>query len=103
MPYVLAGVNLLNIDGDARNQLAYAGADIRYEPRPNVTGVVSLYPDFNQLEAQVTDIDFSYTEKFRTDPRPFFRKDQHTLDLTEVTSIQIGYRISMLAGNLLHK
>lgn len=74
MPYVLAGVNLLNIDGEARNRLAYAGADIRYEPRPNVTGVVSLYPDFNQLEAQVTDIDFSYTEKFRTDPRPFFQE-----------------------------
>ena len=50
------------------------GVDIRYEPRPNITGVVSLYPDFSQLESQVTNIDFSYTEKYRADPRPFFQE-----------------------------
>jgi hypothetical protein len=74
LPYVLAGVNIPNIKGDDREKLAYAGATIRYEPKPNVTAVVSLHPDFSQLETQVTDIDFSYTEKFRPDTRPFFQE-----------------------------
>ena len=74
MPYALAGVNLFDIKGEAHDKQAYAGVDIRYEPRPNITGVLSLYPDFSQLEAQVTDIDFSYNEKYRADPRPFFQE-----------------------------
>ena len=74
LPYVLAGVNIPNIKGDDREKLAYAGATIRYEPEPNSTAVVSLHPDFSQLETQVTDIDFSYTEKFRPDTRPFFQE-----------------------------
>ncbi len=74
MPFVLAGHNVPDRDGDPHTTLATAGLDIRYEPRPNVTGVLSLNPDFTQLERQVTDIDFSYTEKFREDPRPFFQE-----------------------------
>lgn len=74
MPYVLGAVNVPNIKGEERDKLFSAGATIRYEPRPNFTGVVSLYPDFTQLETQVTGIDFSYTEKFRSDPRPFFQE-----------------------------
>jgi len=74
LPYVLAGVNIPNIKGDDREKLAYAGATIRYEPAPNLTAVVALHPDFSQIETQVTDIDFSYTEKFRPDTRPFFQE-----------------------------
>ena len=74
MPYALVGANIQNIRGETRDKLFSAGADIRYEPRPNLTGVVSLYPDFSQLESQVTNIDFSYTEKYRADPRPFFQE-----------------------------
>ena len=74
MPYVLASSNTSNIEGDPRDEQIYAGAEIRYEPRPNVTNVLSLHPDFSTLETQVTDIDFSYNEKFRSDPRPFFQE-----------------------------
>lgn len=74
MPYLLGSVNTTNIDGDPRDEQVYVGAEIRYEPRPNVTNVLSLYPDFSTLETQVTDIDFSYNEKFRDDPRPFFQE-----------------------------
>ncbi len=74
MPYVLAGLNVPDIKGKERNKLVSAGTTIRYEPRSNLTGVVSIYPDFSQLETQVTDIDFSYTEKFVPDPRPFFQE-----------------------------
>jgi hypothetical protein len=74
MPYVLGGTNIPDIKGEPKDQLVSAGATIRYEPRANLTGVFSIYPDFTQLETQVTDIDFSYTEKFRADPRPFFQE-----------------------------
>jgi hypothetical protein len=80
MPYALGGLNISDIDGDEHDALAYAGATIRYEPRPNITSVLSLYPDFNQLETQITDIDFSYTEKFRPDPRPFFQEGSAYFD-----------------------
>lgn len=74
MPYVLAGRNIPDKNGERRDTLTSAGADIRYEPRPNLTGVLSLNPDFSQIESQFTDINFSYTEKARSDPRPFFQE-----------------------------
>lgn len=74
MPYGLIGWNIPDKDGDIRNQLATAGIDIRYQPRPNLTGVLSLNPDFSQVERQITDIDFSYTEKILDEVRPFFQE-----------------------------
>jgi hypothetical protein len=74
MPYVLTGANVPDIHGEVKDRLASTGADIRYTPKPNITGVLSLHPDFSQLEEQVTDIDFSYTEKYLADPRPFFQE-----------------------------
>ena len=74
MPYVVGGINTSDIEGDSKDTQVHAGAEIRYEPAPNTTAVLSLYPDFSTLETQVTGIDFSYTEKFRSDPRPFFQE-----------------------------
>lgn len=74
MPYVLGGHNIPDKRGEQHSWLAAAGADIRYEPRPNLTGVLSLNPDFSQVERQVTDINFSYTEKKRAEARPFFQE-----------------------------
>lgn len=74
LPYVLAGRNIPDRDGDLRSGYATGGVDIRYEPRRNLTGVVSLYPDFSQIESSITDIDFSYTEKALSDPRVFFQE-----------------------------
>jgi hypothetical protein len=74
MPYVLLGRNIADKKGRTRSFLGTGGVDIRYEPRQNVTGVFTFNPDFSQVETQVTDINFSYTEKFRVDPRPFFQE-----------------------------
>ena len=74
MPYSLLGTNVPNIKGETRDELLSFGGDIRYSPKPNFTNVFSLHPDFSQVESQVTNIDFSYTEKFRSDPRPFFQE-----------------------------
>jgi hypothetical protein len=74
MPHVLLGRNTRNKEGEIKSFLGTGGIDIRYQPRQNLTGVLSFNPDFSQLESQVTDINFTYTEKFRFDPRPFFQE-----------------------------
>lgn len=74
LPYVLLGRNIPDRKGEVRHSLGSAGVDIRYEPRPNLTGVLSLLPDFSQVEQAVTSADFSYNEKFRSDLRPFFQE-----------------------------
>lgn len=72
MPYALVGWNIPDKEGDIKNRLATVGVDLRYQPRPDLTGLLSLNPDFSQVERQITDINFSYVEKFRADVRPFF-------------------------------
>jgi len=74
LPYVLAGRNIPNKSGQIRSTLVTGGVDIRYQPQPNLTGVLSLNPDFSQVETAVTDINFNYNEKFRPDNRPFFQE-----------------------------
>jgi hypothetical protein len=72
MPFVLAGKNIPDKEGDIEDELLTGGIDIRYQPRPDLTGMISLNPDFSQVEQAVTDISFSYTEKEVEDNRPFF-------------------------------
>jgi hypothetical protein len=74
LPYVYVGKDVPNRNGEVRDRLANAGIDVRYEPRPNLTGVLSLNPDFSQTEQAVTDINFSYNEKRRSDYRTFFQE-----------------------------
>ena len=72
MPFVLAGKNIPDKKGEVQEALLTAGIDMRYQPRPDLTGMIALNPDFSQVEDAVTDISFSYTEKARADNRPFF-------------------------------
>jgi hypothetical protein len=74
MPYALVGRNLPDKRGEIENNSLNGGIDLRYRPRPNVTGLLSVNPDFSQIERQITDIDFSYTEKSVDDVRPFFEE-----------------------------
>jgi hypothetical protein len=74
MPYALVGRHIPNKRGELRDTVVNAGAELRYQPRPNLTGVLSLNPDFSQVETAITDINFNYNEKFREDPRPFFQE-----------------------------
>ena len=83
MPYALVGWNIPDKEGDIKNRLATVGVDLRYQPRPDLTGLVSLNPDFSQVERQITDINFSYVEKFRADVRPFFEEGNGYFGPTE--------------------
>jgi hypothetical protein len=48
------------------------GLDIKYPLSTTLTGVGTIYPDFQTIEQDVTDINFSYNEKLLNDRRPFF-------------------------------
>jgi hypothetical protein len=74
MPYALVGRHTPDKRGNVHDTLFNAGAEIRYQPRPNLTGVLSINPDFSQIESAITNINFNYNEKFRADPRPFFQE-----------------------------
>ena len=74
MPYLLVGRNTADSRGVVRDGIAAAGLEVRYQPKPNATAVLSLHPDFSLIESEVTNINFSYTEKVRRDPRPFFQE-----------------------------
>lgn len=74
LPYVFAGRNVPDRKGQVQSWQWDTGIDIRYEPRANLTGVVSLRPDFSQIETAVSDINFSYSEKALNDYRPFFQE-----------------------------
>ncbi len=64
LPYTL-------VTGGTGNS-ARTGLDIKYPLSTTITGVGTLYPDFQTIEQDVTNINFSYNEKLLTDRRPFF-------------------------------
>ncbi|GMV36672.1 MAG: hypothetical protein AMXMBFR61_11800 [Fimbriimonadales bacterium] len=65
LAYAFGGVS----EGDVVKQ---AGVDARYRFTPLQTGVVSLNPDFSDVEGAVTSVDFSYSEVIADESRPFF-------------------------------
>ena len=65
---------------DDRDTRVAVGADVRYQPRPDLTAVVTLNPDFSQIERAVSTIGFSYSEKALEDVRPFFAEGRDYLD-----------------------
>ena len=72
MPYGLAGSNIPDRNGEVQDSLVTGGVDVRYTPTSNLTGVLSMNPDFSQLEKQFSDANFAYNEKKLKDPRVFF-------------------------------
>jgi len=48
------------------------GLDVKHAFTPNLTGVLTLNPDFRNVEQAVDSVDFTYTERWLPDSRPFF-------------------------------
>ncbi|MBI4662103.1 MAG: carbohydrate binding family 9 domain-containing protein [Verrucomicrobia bacterium] len=69
LPYVLGQVG-----GSAKGT---AGLDVRAALTPTLTGVFTANPDFGTVERAVEGIDFSYSERFVPDQRPFFMEGEN--------------------------
>ncbi len=73
------------------------GMDIKYPLSTTLTGVATLFPDFQTIEQDVTSINFSYTEKLLTDRRPFFAEGSGFLPNNDLF---YSRRIEALDGGL---
>lgn len=69
-------------DLDGTNSAVDAGMDIKYAITPQMTLVGSLNPDFKNVEQAVESIEFSRSERFLGDTRPFFGEGSGMFDLT---------------------
>lgn len=60
-------------DEDADPKTSFrSGIDFRLRPNSRVTGVLSLNPDFKNIQGVVDGIGFTRSERFRAETRPFF-------------------------------
>ena len=94
LPYALATAST------SRNNGATAlreGLDVKYPITTTLTGLATLYPDFQTVEQAVTDISFSYTEKYLPDHRPFFAEGS---DYLPYSDIFYSRRIGQIDGGL---
>jgi len=58
-----------------------SGLDARYALTPTVTGLASFNPDFKNIERQVAGVDFTRTERFLDEARPFFTEGDQFFNL----------------------
>ena len=89
LPYVLSTAGA--------GSSAREGLDIKYPLTTTVTGVATLFPDFQTIEQDVVDVSFSYTEKLLTDRRPFFAEGRDFLPYQDVF---YSRRISAVDGGV---
>ncbi len=74
LPYVLGAV-------DTQTGAVHTGLDARYTVTPELTAVGSLEPDFSTVEGAIEGIQFSRTERYVPDLRPFFLEGQGYLNV----------------------
>jgi hypothetical protein len=68
MAYTFAGVE------PEQSQNIEAGVDVKYPLTSGVTSIMTVNPDFSNVEQDVESIDFSYQQRWYPDRRPFFQE-----------------------------
>lgn len=58
-----------------------SGLDARYPLTQNVTALASLNPDFRNIEQEVAGIEFTRTERYLDEVRPFFKEGEGFFNL----------------------
>ena len=69
-------------DNVGNHRDANAGADLFWKPNGRFQLTATVNPDFGQVEADDLVVNFSATETFISDKRPFFTENQGIFDLT---------------------
>lgn len=78
-PYV-SGIHAMG-ELDRRGSDFDAGADLFWKPNPNFQLSATVNPDFGQVESDELVVNFSATESFFSDKRPFFTENQGFFDV----------------------
>jgi hypothetical protein len=79
LPYLISGISEKEMD--EREYTARGGADLRYEVTPQLRLIGTANPDFDNIEQDVEGIDFSYSERYVGDRRPFFSEGGNVYNL----------------------
>lgn len=77
LPYLIGGISetVNQVDGTSEARTEYTarlGGDLRLEVTPQLRLITTANPDFDNIEQDVEGIDFSYSERYVGDRRPFF-------------------------------
>jgi len=76
LPYTLLSMG--------QNNALHYGVDVKYPLSTTLTGVATYKPDFQTVEQNVTNVNFSYTEKYIGDQRPFFEEGSKFLPAYDI-------------------
>lgn len=79
LPYLISGIS--ETEMDEREYTARAGGDLRFEVTPQLRLIGTANPDFDNIEQDVEGIDFSYSERYVGDRRPFFSEGGNVYNL----------------------
>ena len=81
------------------------GLDIKHALTPSLNGLVTVNPYFDDVEQQVTSIDFSYNERELPDSRPFFQEGEgyfpynNILYTSRIGDVDAGAKVYGKIGN----
>ena len=86
LPYLIGGISETETSVGASSRLrreytARAGGDLRFEVTPQLRLIGTANPDFDNIEQDVEGIDFSYSERYVGDRRPFFSEGGNVYNL----------------------
>ena len=76
LPYAYIGYNDEN-----KSTIANAGLDLKTEVTDSLNAVVTVNPDFRNVENQILDLDFSNFERLPGESRPFFLEGSQFLSV----------------------
>lgn len=100
LPYLIGGISETDVGTTSellREYTARAGGDLRYEVTPQLRLIGTANPDFDNIEQSVEGIDFSYSERYVGDRRPFFSEGGNVYHLG---SLFYSRRIMDMDGGL---
>lgn len=87
------------------NSARRVGLDMKYALTPSLTSVLTMNPDFRNIEQSVDSVDFSYNERYLPDSRPFFQEGTNHFPgsniyyTRRISDIDAGLSVSGRAGN----
>lgn len=99
---IVLGYALFGAGEDAPQKI---GLDIRHAITPSLNGLVTINPDFRSIEQQVDSVDFSYTERYLSDSRPFFLEGpsyfpgSNILYTRRIQDVDMGTKLSGKVGD----
>jgi hypothetical protein len=90
LPYLLS-------ESDAQTSRSRMGIDLKWRLEQGQVALLTVNPDFSTIAADVASVDFSYTERFLRETRPFFTEGEN---LFPPTRLFYSVRVPQLRAGL---